>query len=49
MKVTYTIAINTDDSPVIVEQRVTHIMTEFFNAVNEKPLPSGVMKITRQE
>lgn len=48
MRYKYIIEIDTDTS-VITEQRVTHIMTEFFKMVNETTLPSNVMKITRED
>ena len=49
MRCKYIIEIDTDNSPVIVEQRVTHIMTKFFDLVDVTYIPENVMKITREE
>jgi len=44
----YTIEIDTDNAAVIVEQRVTHIMTKFFDLVNEIYIPENVLSITKE-
>lgn len=49
MRTKYTIVINTNHSAVIEEQWVTHIMTEFFNMVHEKPLSENVFRVTRED
>lgn len=49
MRCKYTIEIDTNDTAVIVEQRVTHIMTKFFDLVNETYIPENVLLITREE
>ena len=48
MRCKYIIEIDTDDAPTITEQRITHIMTKFFDLVNETYIPENVLKITRE-
>lgn len=48
MRCKYIIEIDTDNSPVIEEQRVTHIMTKFFDLVNETYIPETVLSITKE-
>ena len=48
MRCKYIIEIDTSNTSVIVEQRVTHIMTKFSDLVNETCIPENVLKITRE-
>ncbi len=49
MRYKYIIEIDTSNAPVIIEQRITHIMTTFFDLVGVTYIPENIMKITRED
>jgi hypothetical protein len=48
MRCKYIIEIDTDNSPVIEEQRVIDTMTKFFELVNDTYIPEDVLSITKE-